>query len=198
MAGRQTGDKKARVLDYLRRRSADGLPPTVREICAATGIKSTSTVHTILRALEEQGLIVRDAHASRAIQVEGMAPAARVPLVGVVTAGVPILAEENIEEYLPFPGGAARGRTLFALRVKGLSMKNAGILDGDVVYAERADDAENGEIVIALVGREEATVKRFFRENGRVRLEPENPDFSPIVSDEIRVLGRVIASFREY
>ena len=197
MASNQISEKQQRVLAFLREKSADGLPPTVREICTATGIKSTSSVHTILRALEDEGYISRDARASRAIKVEGVQHTVQVPLVGVVTAGVPILAVENIEEYLPCPSAVARGRELFALRVKGLSMKNAGILDGDVVYAERTSDAGQGDIVIALID-DEATVKRFFREDGKVRLQPENPEFEPIVSDRVQVLGRVVASFRAY
>lgn len=194
---KRSNDNQQRVLDFLRERSGEGLPPTVREICAATGIKSTSTVFSVLRSLEEQGLITRDGRSSRSIHVEGVGRHVQVPLVGTVTAGVPILAQENIEEYMPFPSDIARGRELFALRVSGMSMMNAGILDGDIIYAEKAQSAEQGEIVVALI-EDEATVKRYFFENGRVRLQPENDDFQPIIGDNISVIGRVVASFRKY
>ena len=120
-----------------------------------------------------------------------------VPLVGVVTAGLPILAIENIEEYLPLPASVSRGREMFALRVKGMSMMNAGILNGDIVYAEKTPSAEQGDIVVALIG-DEATVKRLDLSTGRVVLMPENEAFEPIVPDECEILGRVVASFRQY
>ena len=187
-----------KVFDYLMSRAGEGLPPTVREICAATGIRSTSTVFAILGALEKQGLIEREEGTSRAVRVAGQAKSVAVPLVGVVTAGVPILAQENIEEYLPLPANVSRGREVFALRVQGMSMKNAGILDGDIVYAERTASADAGEIVVALIG-EEATVKRLaYREDGRAILMPENEDFEPIFPDQMVLLGKLIASFRQY
>lgn len=187
-----------KVFDYLLSRAGEGLPPTVREIAAATGIRSTSTVFTVLGSLEELGLIEREEGASRAVRVVGQTRSVAVPLVGVVTAGVPILAQENIEEYLPLPANVSRGREVFALRVKGMSMKNAGILDGDIVYAERTAAADAGEIVVALIG-EEATVKRLaYREDGQVVLMPENEEFEPIVPDQVTLLGKLVASFRQY
>ena len=190
--------KQAAVLQFLRESLSGGLPPTVREICQATGIKSTSTVHGILAALEEYGYISRDPKASRAIRIEGTAQAAQVPLIGKVTAGVPILAVEQIEDYIPYPtGGADREDGLFALRVSGYSMKNAGILDGDIVVANRDLQARQGDIVIALM-EDEATVKRLMFEKGRVVLMPENPDFSPIYPENPVILGKVVGCMRRY
>lgn len=188
--------KQAAVLRYLRETLSGGLPPTVREICNATGIKSTSTVHGILAALEEYGYISRDPKASRAIRIEGAAPAAQVPLLGKVTAGVPILAVEQIEDYIPYPT-ADREDGLFALRVSGYSMKNAGILDGDIVIANRDLQSRQGDIVIAMM-EDEATVKRLMFENGRTVLMPENPDFDPIYPENPVILGKVVGCMRSY
>jgi len=187
-----------KVYDLLLSRSASGLPPTVREICSATGIRSTSTVFGILTALEEKGLISREGGSSRAIKVEMVSAHIDVPLVGTVTAGLPILATENIEQYIPLSADVARGRDMFALRVKGMSMMNAGILDGDIVYAHRTQYADDGDIVVALI-EDEATVKRLsHNERGAVVLLPENDAFEPIVPDEVSVIGKVVASFRQY
>ncbi|MBP5617630.1 MAG: transcriptional repressor LexA [Clostridia bacterium] len=186
-----------KVFDYLLAREGEGLPPTVREICAATGIKSTSTVFAILGALEQAGLIEREGGSSRAVRIAGHSRSVSVPLVGAVAAGQPILAQENVETYLSLPAELARGREIFALRVKGTSMKNAGILDGDVVYAERTAAAEAGDIVVALIG-DEATVKRLAFADGRPVLMPENEDFSPIYPEQMAILGKLIASFRRY
>ena len=187
-----------KVFEYLKECSNSHVPPTVREICAATGIKSTSTVFGILTALEKAGLISRNGGAARAIQIEGAAKSVSVPLVGTVTAGAPITAIENIEKYLPLSSDITRGREVFALKVKGMSMMNAGILDGDIIYAEKASAAERGDIVVALID-DEATVKRLdFADNGSVVLMPENDAFSPIVPDTVIILGKVIASFRQY
>lgn len=191
-------DKQKKVYDYLRERMSTGLPPTVREICSQTGIKSTSTVFNILTVLENEGLISRDGGSSRAIRITGSTQHVDVPVVGVVTAGVPILATENIEQYLPLPADIARGRDIFALRVRGTSMIKAGILSGDIVYAERINTAEEGDIVVALID-DEATVKRLaFDKNNKVILMPENDAFEPITADNIEILGRVIAGFRQY
>ena len=179
-----------KVYDFLRQKTATGVPPTVREICAATGLKSTSTVHAHLKTLERLGYITREAGLNRSIRVEGETPAAQVPILGKVTAGMPILAVEDIEGYIPFPQKA--GKELFALHVSGLSMRDAGILDGDYVVAEQAATADDGGIV------EEATVKRLYREKAGVRLQPENPDFQPIYSDHASILGKVIAVLRYY
>ena len=195
MAMERLTKSQQKVYDFLRQEASMGVPPTVREICAATGLKSTSTVHAHLKTLERLGYITREAGHNRSIRVEGETPAAQVPILGKVTAGVPILAVEDIEGYIPFP--LKEGKELFALHVSGLSMKNAGILDGDYVVAEQASTADNGEIVVALID-DEATVKRLFREEGQVRLQPENPDFSPIYSDHVSILGKVIAVVRYY
>ncbi len=184
-----------KVYDFLRQQSSTGVPPTVREICAATGLKSTSTVHAHLRTLERLGYISRGAGLNRSIRIQGEPPTTQVPILGRVTAGTPILAVEDIEGYLPFT--KKEGKDLFALHVSGLSMRDAGILDGDYVVAEKTPTADNGDIVVAMID-DEATVKRLFREKDGVRLQPENPDFSPIYSDQVMVLGKVIAVVRYY
>lgn len=186
-----------KILDYLRERSQDGVPPSVREICAATGLKSTSTVHAHLKTLEENGFISRDAGLNRAIHISGVERSVQVPVLGRVTAGLPILAVEDVEGYLPINESQSRGRELFALRVVGESMINAGILDGDYVVAHKTPVAENGDIVVALL-EDEATVKRFFREDGHIRLQPENPDFQPIIAEQVVILGRVVSLIRNY
>lgn len=182
-----------KVYDYLRKAMPSGIPPTVREICTATGLRSTSTVHAHLKTLEKLGYITREAGLNRSIRIEGSEAAAQVPILGKVTAGLPILAVEDIEGYIPFP--QRMGKELFALHVSGLSMRDAGILDGDYVVAERTPTADDGEIVVAMI-EDEATVKRLYREPGRVRLQPENPDFEPIYSDNVSLLGKVIAVIR--
>lgn len=184
------------VYDYLCSTMAErAVPPSVREICAATGLRSTSTVHSHLKSLEALGYITRDAGLNRSIHIVGASAAKQVPILGKVTAGLPILAVEDIEGYIPYPDKS--GKELFALHVDGLSMINAGILDGDYVIAEKMPVAENGEIVVGMIG-DEATVKRFYKEKGTFRLQPENPDFEPIISDEITILGKVIAVIRYY
>ena len=162
-----------KIYDFLKDRSQYGIPPSVREICAATGLKSTSTVHAHLKALENLGYISRDAGLNRAIHIEGCEQTAQVPILGKVTAGLPILAVEEIQGYLPITASQQRGRELFALTVQGESMKNAGILDGDYVVVERTPTARDGDIVVALI-EDEATVKRLYRETDCVRLQPEN------------------------
>lgn len=184
-----------KVYDYLVKTMPGGVPPTVREICNATGLRSTSTVHAHLKTLERLGYITRDAGLNRSIRIEGAEPAAQVPILGRVTAGMPILAIEDIEGYVPFPQKI--GKELFALHVVGLSMRDAGILDGDYVIVERTPTADDGEIVVAMID-DEATVKRLYREPDGVRLQPENPDFEPIYSDHVSLLGRVIAVLRYY
>ncbi len=187
-----------KVYEFIVAQLNNGLPPTVREICSKTGIKSTSTVFSLLSALEEKGYITRSGNTSRSIKVNAAPTAVSVPLLGVVTAGVPILATQNVEEYLPLPATVSRGRELFALHVKGMSMMNAGILDGDIVYAEKVSTALDGDIVVALI-EDEATVKRLAHTpEGKPMLLPENDAFSPIIPDELEILGKVIASFRQY
>lgn len=188
-------EKQLKVYNFLVKKISAGLPPTVREICNATGIKSTSTVHEILNVLEENGYIYRDARYSRAIRIEGATESAQVPVIGRVTAGQPILAVEEIEDYIPYPTRDAEG--LFALRVQGLSMKNIGIMDGDIVVAQRDAYIREGDIVIGMDG-DEATVKRYIKENGRVVFMPENEDFAPIYPENPSILGKVIGSYRKY
>jgi len=191
-------EKQRAVLNYLRERVKDGIPPSVREICQAVNIKSTSTVHACLKQLEEKGYITRASGLNRAIRVTGASPSVpgRVPLLGKVTAGKPILAVEQIEDYVPYSGKYDPSE-LFALRVSGNSMINAGILDNDVVIVRQTPTAENGDIVVALVD-DEATVKRFYKENGYFRLQPENDDFEPIIVKEVTILGKVVSLVRYF
>jgi repressor LexA len=184
-----------------------GYPPTVREIGEAVGLASPSTVHAHLANLERAGLIKRDPTKPRALElrrdprpVAGQDDVHRLPLVGEIAAGGPLLAEQNVEDYVAVPEPLARGGEEFLLRVKGDSMVNAGILEGDIVVVRREQTARDGEIVVALAGQDEtadeATVKRFFRENGRVRLQPENDFLEPIYADHVEVLGVVTGVFR--
>ncbi len=203
-------DRQRQILDFLTKYvDAHGYPPTVREIGEAVGLASPSTVHAHLANLERAGYLRRDPTKPRAIELRRepkAAPAAaadvhRLPLLGEVAAGAPLLTEENVEEYLAVPEPLSRGGDEFLLRVKGDSMVNAGILDGDFAVVRRQDDARNGEIVVALAGddesTDEATLKRFFREGGRVRLQPENDTLEPIYAQHVRVLGKVIGVFRQ-
>ena len=190
--------KQALVYDYLKRSMNGSIPPTVREICAATGIRSTSTVHAALSALEQDGYIVRDARSSRSIRLAGTVDTSMVPLVGKVTAGQPIVAVEEIEGYIPVPISSEKSDGLFALRVSGLSMRDAGILDGDIIIADKDIESRNGDIIVALID-DEATVKRLIIDNGKKPyLLPENPDFDPIYPEYMEVLGKVVGSYRKY
>lgn len=190
-------DTQQRILAYLRECSGEGLPPTVREICKELSIKSTSTVHGHLRRLEELGYITRDSRLNRAIKLTDESPVTQVPLIGKVTAGIPILAVEEVVAHIPFPADNRRSHELFALRIVGESMVEAGILDGDIVVCEKTATASNGEIVVAMID-DEATVKRFFKEDGHYRLQPENPVYDPIIVDEVSILGKVISCIRYY
>ncbi len=174
---------------------SQGFPPTVREICNNTGIKSTSTVHAILGVLEEEGYIVRDAKYSRAIKLDSDYNSSMVPLVGKITAGKPILAVEEIEDYIPYPSKDADG--LFALKVVGLSMKNAGILDGDIIIADKNAGCRSGDIVVGMDG-DSATVKRLLIKDKQVIFMPENEAFDPIYPEVPVVLGKVVGSYRKY
>ena len=192
--------RQQEIFDFIRRYGSKyGYPPTVREIGKAVGLHSSSTVHAHLANLEKVGLLRRDPTKPRAIEllVDKAKRAIRpgLPLVGHVAAGEPILAEENIEEYVQVPSviGAEQGD--YVLTVKGDSMRDAGILEGDYVVVSQADDADNGEIVVALI-EDEATVKRFYREKDRVRLQPANKAYKPIRTRDAKVLGRVIGVFR--
>ena len=182
------------VYDYLCSTMAErAVPPSVREICAATGLRSTSTVHSHLKSLEALGYITRDAGLNRSIHIVGASAAKQVPILGKVTAGLPILAVEDIEGYIPYPDKS--GKELFALHVDGLSMINAGIFDGDQVLVKQQNTARNGEIVVALL-EDSATVKRFYKENGYYRLQPENDAMEPILTDHVEILGTVIGLIR--
>jgi repressor LexA len=200
-------ERQRQILDFLTKYvDAHGYPPTVREIGEAVGLASPSTVHAHLANLERAGLLKRDPTKPRALELrrEPKAVASdvhKLPLVGEIAAGGPLLAEENIEEYLAVPEPLSRGGEEFLLRVKGDSMVNAGILDGDIAVVERRQEARNGDIVVALAGEDEsadeATLKRFFREDGRVRLQPENDALEPIYAQHVQILGKVIGVFRQ-
>jgi repressor LexA len=194
--------RQKEIFDFIRRYAAKtGYPPTVREIGKAVGLHSSSTVHAHLANLEKAGLLRRDPSKPRAIELlldkakKAIRPPAGLPLVGQVAAGAPVLAEENIEEYLEIPNVIGGEEGDYVLRVRGESMKDAGILEGDFVVVRPSDDAPDGQIVVALIG-EEATVKRFFREADHVRLQPENATMEPIISSDARVLGKVVGVFR--
>lgn len=187
--------KEAAVFDFIRRSIDDGVVPSVREICAKLSIKSTSTVHRYLKSLSEKGYIERTDNLNRSIRLPGPGMA-RIPLIGQVTAGTPILAVEFIQEYIPF-ACSGDASSLFALRVRGESMINAGILDGDLVIVRQDASARNGEIVVAMID-DEATVKRFYKENGGYRLQPENDTMEPIYTDHVTILGKVIALQRTF
>ncbi|MGN0522174.1 MAG: transcriptional repressor LexA [Eubacterium sp.] len=190
-------EKQAQIFDYIKEViSQRGVAPSVREIGQAVGLKSTSSVQYNLNALEETGYIKRDPNLKRTIRICGAAESvSHIPLMGTVTAGNPILATQQIEDYIAVSG--VKGSNLFALHIKGDSMVNAGIFDGDIVVVEQCPVADNGEIVVALID-EEATVKRFYKENGHFRLQPENDKYDPIIVDECNILGRVKALIRSY
>jgi repressor LexA len=188
--------KQKEVFDYIAQTvAAQGYPPSVREICAAVGLKSPSTVHAHLTALERAGLITRDAGKTRAITLTSGAGAGGVPILGTVAAGQPILAVEDALGFLPFDPG--KSGEYFALRIKGDSIINAGILEDDMVVVRRQPTAENGEIVVALI-EDEATCKTLRRKNGEVWLVPENDDYEPIDGSEATILGKVTAVIRTY
>ncbi|MGI8921383.1 MAG: transcriptional repressor LexA [Solirubrobacteraceae bacterium] len=200
--------RQQEIFDFIKKYSSDhGYPPTVRDIGKAVGLASSSTVHAHLANLEKIGLLRRDPSKPRAIElldrvvggaVEGvrnLVGGGGLPVVGQVAAGQPVLAEENIEEYVQVPALVGGEEGEYLLRVRGDSMRDAGVLEGDYVVVHRQETATDGNIVVAMVG-EEATVKRYFRENGHVRLQPENPAHEPIRSREVRVLGRVVGLLR--
>ena len=194
--------RQKEIFDFIGKYASKyGYPPTVREIGKAVGLHSSSTVHAHLANLEKIGLLRRDPTKPRAIELlvdkakKAMQPAG-LPLVGQVAAGSPILAEENIEDYLEVPDVVGGEDGDYILRVRGESMQDAGILEGDFVVVRPTERASDSEIVVALVGDEEATVKRFFREKDQVRLQPENKSMKPIRSRDVRVLGRVVGVFR--
>jgi len=192
--------QQQRVLDYISREIEErGYPPSVREICAALGFRSSSTAHRYLAALEEKGYLERAADRPRAMRILDSAGSRvqcrYVPIIGRIRAGKPLLAKENMEGYFPLPAEFAAGGEYFILRVEGESMSGAGIHDGDFVIVRRQQTVENGEIAALLLG-EEATVKRFYREKDYFRLQPENEQFEPILTREVEVLGKVTGLFR--
>lgn len=198
---RPRGDNQQRILDYIKSVIQDkGYPPSVREIANAVGLKSTSTVHGHLQRLEKRGLIHRDAMKPRAMEVVGDPNFLRnsttaVPVIGRVTAGQPILAEENLEDYISIPDVMLGDGEHFILLVRGESMIEAGIFDGDYIVVRRQQEAANGDIVVAMI-EDSATVKRFYKENGHFRLQPENRTMAPIYADEVTILGKVVSLYR--
>jgi repressor LexA len=193
--------RQSEIFEFIKTQiDKTGYPPTVREIGEAIGLHSPSTVHAHLAKLENSGVLRRDPSKPRAIEIlvdrakRVMRPS--VPLVGQVAAGTPILAEENIEDQLEIPAVIGADGGDYALRVRGDSMRDAGILEGDYVVVHPADDADNGQIVVAMI-EDEATVKRFFRDGEKVRLQPENPAYQPILTRDAEVLGKVIGVFRK-
>ena len=211
MSSNELSNKQLMILEFIKEQLlAKGYPPSVREICQAVGLKSTSTVHSHLNKLEKLGYIRRDPTKPRAIEIlDGgnvfannnntvMQEMINLPLVGQVTAGEPILAQQNIQEYIPLPAQLIKGTDTFLLKVKGESMINAGILDNDYVVVDKGATASNSQIVVALVNKESATVKRFFKEGNNVRLQPENDFMDPIILNErdVEIVGTVTGVFR--
>lgn len=201
MPGRIT-NKQEEILNYIKDEILKrGFPPTVREICQMVGLKSTSSVHSHLESLEKNGYIRRDPTKPRAIEILDDSfnmlrrEMVNVPVVGTVAAGQPILAEQNIDSYFPIPAEYMPNEQSFILRVKGESMMNAGIMDGDQVIVRQQSTARNGDIVVALVD-DSATVKTFYKENGHYRLQPENDSMDPIIVDDLQILGKVFGVFR--
>ncbi len=198
--------KQIEILLYIKSEVQNkGYPPAVREICRGVGLKSTSTVHGHLEKLEAKGYIRKDASKPRAIEIIDQEDSVLlsskktvdIPIVGRVTAGQPVLAVENIEDTMPIPYDFVKEQEVFILTVQGESMINAGIFDGDNVLVRKQDVAENGEIVVALLG-DEATLKRFYREKDHIRLQPENDIMEPIITKEVAILGKVIGLYRKF
>lgn len=188
--------RREKIYAYIKERLDGGFSPTVREICEHLNIPSTSTVHSDLKHLTRTGLIEMTEGLNRTIRLPG-ATGMRVPLVGTVTAGQPILAMQNIERYIPVALSGYTDEELFALRVQGDSMIKAAIMDGDIVVVQSTPVAENGQIAVAMID-DEATVKRYYKENGHYRLQPENDAYEPIIVDHVDILGRVLAVLRFY
>ena len=202
MAQGKISKKQLEILEYIKSQILErGFPPAVREICEAVNLKSTSSVHSHLETLEKNGYIRRDPTKPRAIEILDDSfnltrrEMVNVPIVGQVAAGEPILAQENIENYFPIPTEFMPNNQTFLLQVKGESMINAGILDGDMVLVEQASTASNGDMVVALI-EDGATVKTFYKEEGIFRLQPENDSMEPIIVSEVSILGKVIGVFR--
>ena len=203
MAYGKITDKQAEILEYIKDQILNrGFPPAVREICEAVHLKSTSSVHSHLESLEKNGYIRRDPTKPRAIEILDdnfnllRRELVNVPVVGRVAAGQPILATENIESYFPVPSEYVPNNPTFMLTVQGDSMVNAGIFQGDHLLVEQRKTAENGDIVVALVDGDSATVKRFYKEDGYYRLQPENDHMDPIIVQDVEILGKVVGVFR--
>lgn len=203
----ELSEKQVEILNYMKKEIVSkGYPPAVREICEAVGLRSTSTVHSHLKKLEEKGFIRKDPTKPRAIEIldkedESMIDVPKhetvnIPIVGKVTAGTPILAVENIEDTFPVPIEFVGNDVTFMLAISGESMINAGILDGDYILVKQQNTASNGDIVVALLD-DEATVKRFYKEDGHIRLQPENDTMKPIIIDDVVILGKVRGVFRK-
>ena len=197
-------EKQQEILEYMKSQIINrGFPPSVREICEAVSLKSTSSVHSHLESLEKNGYIRRDPSKPRAIEIVDdcynltRRELVNVPMVGTVTAGQPILAVENIEGYFPIPMEYMPNHETFMLRVKGESMINAGIFDGDQILVQKQNTAHNGDFVVALID-DSVTVKTFYKENGYYRLQPENDTMDPIIVNEVSILGKVIGLFRMF
>lgn len=202
MSEKRITPKQEQILTYIKNEILErGFPPAVREICQAVGLKSTSSVHSHLESLEKNGYIRRDPTKPRAIEILDDSfnllrrEMVNVPVVGTVAAGQPILAEQNITSYFPIPAEFMPNDQTFILRVKGESMINAGILDGDQVVVRQQTSASNGDIVVALID-DSATVKTFYKEDGHIRLQPENDTMDPIIVEDCQILGKVFGVFR--
>ena len=203
MPNGKISEKQSMILEYIKKEILSrGYPPSVREICNAVGLKSTSSVHAHLESLEKNGYIHRDPTKPRAIEIIDdefnltRREMTNLPIIGTVAAGTPILAQENIEDYFPIPTDMAPNNEAFVLKVKGESMVNAGILDGDLIFVEQKNTASNGEIIVALVD-DSATVKTFYKEDGHIRLQPENESMEPIIVDDVQIIGKPFGVFRK-
>lgn len=192
---RKVTENEKMVFEFIKDRIEEGYPPTVREICAEFGFKSTSTAHRYINNLTAKGLLEKGNNQNRATRLTG-GNGMKIPLVGTVTAGIPITAIEEITDYISFQPARHYSNPLFALKVRGESMINAAILDGDMVVIEQTPYAENGDIVCALVDNESATIKTFYKEDGHYRLQPENDTMDPIIVDEVSILGKVVGVVR--
>lgn len=188
-------DIHRRVYEYIRQRMEDGYSPTIREICRDLDINSTSTAARYVNYLVEEGYLEKIENRNRALKLAGNS-AVRLPVVGTITAGQPVTAFEDISEYISFMPNKHYDGELFALKIRGESMINAGILDGDFVIIEKSDYVRNGEIAAVMVDSEEATVKRFFKEDGHYRLQPENDSMEPIIAYDCSIIGRVVGVIR--
>ena len=204
MAQGKISAKQKEILEYIKEEILKrGYPPAVREICDAVNLKSTSSVHSHLETLEKNGYIRRDPTKPRAIEICDdsfqmvRTEMVNIPVVGQVAAGIPILAEENIDSYFPVPAEIVPSATSFILKVKGDSMINVGIFSGDQIFVESCNTAHNGDLVVALID-DSATVKTFYKENGHIRLQPENDTMEPIIVDDCTILGKVYGVFRLY